>query len=484
MATWETVYRALPPGLQTLALNAHAWRIDRHRYGAPYRHAVTRLREQERWSLERIRAYQVERLREMIRVASDRSSYYRERLAAAGINPSHIHHLSDVAKLPILAKETLRARPNDLLTARRPRSEWLQGHTSGTTGSPLGVWYDRQTAIMTNAVDRRLKIWAGMVDDDWIGLLLGRVVVPPEQHRPPFWRPNWIHRQVWFSSFHLGDENLPSYVQEIRRRGLRFLEGYPSTLFILANYLVRRGSTLPMRAVLTSSETLHATQRETIEAAFACPIFDFYGLAERVIFAGDCETHQGKHLAEEYGYAEVVDDEGRVVRDGRVGYLVGTSLHNSAMPLLRYRTGDMSAIMREPCACGRTSRRIQPVTTKAEDIIVTPDGRMISPSILTHPFKPLGQIVKSQILQERLDNLVVKIVPSAQFTAAEERALVAGLTQRLGLGVGIEIRLVDDIPLEPSGKYRWVISRVQHPCSLPWVDLAPGERVAPALRNR
>ena len=98
---------------------------------------------------------------------------------------------------------------------------------------------------------------------------------------------------------------------------------------------------------------------------------------------------------------------------------------------------------------------------------------------------PLVKEEKSQIIQEHLDHLVVKIVPSAQFTVDEERALVAGLTQRLGVGVHIEVRLVDDIPREPSGKYRWVISRVQHRCSLPWVDAAVKSKGAcgPGLRN-
>ena len=154
-------------------------------------------------------------------------------------------------------------------------------------------------------------------------------------------------RQLWFSSFHLSEANLSAYVREMRRRRLAFLEGYPSTLYILASYLRRRGERLPLRAVFSSSETLHAVQREALTAAFECPIFDFYGLAERVVFAGECEAHEGKHLFDEYGITEVVDDAGAPVPPGQRGWLTGTTLWNRGMPLLRYRTSDMTALLPE-----------------------------------------------------------------------------------------------------------------------------------------
>lgn len=321
---------------------------------------------------------------------------------------------------------------------------------------------------MTNAVDRRQKVWGGMSDTDWIGVFLGRVIVPPRQVRPPFWRTNHVQRQVWFSSFHMSEENLDAYIEEIETRQLRFLEGYPSTLYILANYLQRNGRKCPMKAVFTSSETLHTIQRETIEAVFDCRIFDFYGHAERAIFAAECENHSGKHLAEEFGYAEIVDDSGNPVPDGTPGYLVGTSLYNEATPMIRYRTGDVSAIVPEQCACGRKLRRIRSVATKAEDIIVTPTGRMLSPSILTHPFKPFDQIIKSQLVQEELDLVRVKIVPSGGFTDDHRRMLMQKLQHRLGSEVAVAIELVDEIPHETSGKFRWVISRVNHSNLFSW----------------
>jgi phenylacetate-CoA ligase len=454
--------------MQRLLLNGYAFHRHWYGLGSAYRAALRALVERERWEPERMREYQDAGLRAVVRTAHSRSLYYREIMDGSGLKPEDIRGVGDLSKLPVLPRQVVRDRLSDLLTASRPKARWRHGHTSGTTGSPLSVWYDRETCVQNNAQDRRQKMWGGMGPSDWIGMFLGRVIVPPTQRRPPFWRANVVQREVWFSSFHMSEDSLGSYVAEIRRRRLRFLEGYPSTLFILATYLRRAGETLPMTAVFSSSETLHPVQRETIESAFTCRLFDFYGLAERTIFAGECEVHRGRHIAEDFGFTEVVDSDGLPVPPGSWGYLVGTSLHNRAMPMLRYRTNDVSRILERRCSCGRTSRVLDPVTTKAEDVIVTPDGRLISPSILTHPFKPFDTIVKSQLIQEAPDRVLVKIVVGERFTDEQEHELIASLQIRLGDSVNIDVAHVDEIPPERSGKFRWVISRVDAGYSPAW----------------
>ncbi len=469
----ETVYRNAPTWAQEIFLNAYALGIGWHRYGRAYRRAVRDCLERDGWSADRMRAYQDERLRQVLQVAYQNTAHYRDVMDAHGLRPEDITGVEDLPALPLLEKDTVRADGARLMTRARPARGWVHGHTSGTTGTPLGLWYDRWTCVITNAVDRRQKIWGGMNHSDWIGLFLGRVVVPTDRGAP-YWRANHVQKQLWFSSFHMSDDTLPRYVAEIRRRGLMYLEGYPSTLFILAKHLVDRGERLPMKAVFSSSETLHEIQKETIEAAFDCELFDFYGHAERTIFAAECEVHRGRHVAEDYGFVEVVDARGNPVEPGETGYLVGTSLHNRAMPMIRYRTGDISSIEATACPCGRPARKISDVTTKAEDIVVTPDGRLVSPSILTHPFKPFDGVRKSQIIQEEPDLLRVLLVLAESFSDDERARLIAGLQERLGTGMRIVAEEVEEIPSEASGKFRWVISRVDHSRSFDWASAEDG----------
>lgn len=467
MSVAESVYQRLPPWAQNLGLTAYGWQIRRHRYGDRCRKQLEQLLAQERWPRERLDELQDQRLRMVVSNAYRRSPYYRALMDEIGLTPRDIERVSDLPKLPLLTKTTLQSQYRSLMT-NTPQSGWLEGHTSGTTGSPVTLWYDRATCVVNNAVDWRQKVWAGMEPDDWIGLLLGRVIVPTTRTKAPYWRVNRALRQVWFSSFHLSEESLPYMITEIERRRIRFLEGYPSTLYVMANFLRRSGRTLPMKGVMSSSETLLPVQREIIEDAFECELFDFYGMAERVAFAGECEIHSGKHVAEEYGILEIVDADGNQVPPGKKGYIVGTSLHNVAMPMIRYRMSDISAEIVQPCDCGRTLRRIEDVATKAEDIVVTPDGRWISPSVLTHPFKPLHQVDKSQVIQDELDHITVKVVPRGEFTAEERQALSSGLLERLGDRMRVDIEVVDDIARESSGKFRWVISKVHHDHQVAW----------------
>ena len=125
------------------------------------------------------------------------------------------------------------------------------------------------------------------------------------------------------------------YFEKLSKDNISVIEGYPSNLYIIALFLLKNNQTFPMKTVLTSSETLFENQREAIEKAFCCKIFDFYGMAERTVFATECQVHDGHHLCSEYGITEILDKNNHPVSNGKEGKLVGTSLHNFGMPLFR-----------------------------------------------------------------------------------------------------------------------------------------------------
>ncbi len=181
------------------------------------------------------------------------------------------------------------------------------------------------------------------------------------------------------------------------------------------------------------------------------------------MFATECERHEGKHINSEFGITEILDQDRRPVAEGEIGRLVGTSLHNYGMPFIRYETSDVSAFAGTNCGCGRELPLIRNVTTKAEDIVVTKDGRLVSPSALTHPFKPLHGVDMSQIIQDTSGNITVKIVKGEHFEESQIEVLKKGLSERLGHETEIDIEFVDSIPKTSAGKFRWVISKVPLP---------------------
>jgi phenylacetate-CoA ligase len=211
-ANWkEWLYYHSPPLVQTAFFNWHAWTVERHRYGDAYRRTLAWLESRERARPDDIRAYQDQRIRWIVEWAGSRSPYYRRLFREIGLAPAEVEGVEDLRRIPVTTKDQVRQHWPDFLTGP-PQRSWLPGATSGTTGTPLRLWYDRETCILNNAVDRRNKSWAGARPDDWFGMFLGRVVVNPERRSPPFWQVNHLQRQVWFSTFHLQAEYLDGMV--------------------------------------------------------------------------------------------------------------------------------------------------------------------------------------------------------------------------------------------------------------------------------
>ncbi len=456
----ESIYRAIPIPVQNLLLSMEGRRKNRLRFRREFQERLAILERLERASIEEVRDWQMRQLDSLIYHAHASIAFYRKRFERSGVKPENVRTLSDLRRIPILTREQVHSHFNQLHAPRELSNKVRLGHTSGTTGSPLGFYWDREVEWWNTVVYTRHRDWLGVRRGERYASILGRMVVPRRQARPPYWRLNRASNQLIFSAFHLHEANLPEYVTALRDFRPVMLEAYPSTAFVLARFLVASGEQIPLRAVHCSSETLLPLQRETIEKAFDCSVFDYYGCAERVIAAGECEEHNGLHVFEPYGITEILDADGEPCPPGVHGRLVLTGLHNRLMPLIRYEIGDTSAFVAGDCPCGRSWRRIDPITTKAEDIVVTPDGRFISSSVLTHPFKPMDNIAASQIVQESPDRIVVRIVRRPGYTDDDSKKLLGGLQARVGGDIAIDLEFVDEIPRGKSGKFRWVVSNV------------------------
>jgi phenylacetate-CoA ligase len=203
--------------------------------------------------------------------------------------------------------------------------------------------------------------------------------------------------------------------------------------------------------------------RGFIEERFQCEIFDAYGSAERTLFATECERHDGLHMFEEYGITEIVDGDGHRLPNGDSGKIVATSLHNRATPLIRYACGDIGTISETPCSCGRSHPLFEDLTTREEDILVLPDGRLLPPLFLLSGYGCITGIRKAQVLQNEPSAIHIKLETDHPLIAAEVALLRDYLTKRLGSGVRITLERVDEIPLSPLGKFRRVISTVPLP---------------------
>lgn len=459
----KRIYDLAPASVQSALVSAFSARLERQRYGGRFEEFRSLLEESQWWDAQKMRDWQDERLRAIVRHADEHVPYYHELFRHHGIDATKFRGQEDLPRIPVLTRETIKRRTEDLKSKRPEDRRLTEGHTSGTTGSPLQIYYSEDMITMNYAVMDRQYRWAGarlQRDGDRAAVVRGNVIVPLTQKRPPFWRHNNSLNQLLMSSFHLTPENLVSYFEVLREFKPTVMDGYPSSLYVLAKVLLNRGERLPVKAVITSSETLYDFQREAIEAAFQCRVFDYYAAAERVVFSVECDRHEGHHLCEEYGITEICDADGQPLPAGQEGIMVGTSLHNIGMPMLRYRTTDRTALKTHVCSCGRPLRLMEDVTTKAEDLLRLKDGRLIPPSVLTHPFKPLDSIEASQLVQTDLDRLVVRLIPRPEYSQKDSDHLVRELKARLGADMRVEIEQVERLERTARGKFKWVISKV------------------------
>ncbi|MBD3347913.1 MAG: AMP-binding protein [Candidatus Eisenbacteria bacterium] len=469
MKSWlDRIYESCPVALQNALVSLYGRRIFRQRFGPGFDSATELLKSLERAPLDSIREYQNERLRKIVEHAYATVPYYGRRWRSAGVGPDDIRAIDDLEKLPVLTRQEVIDNREDLVSTAADRGQLRLATTSGTTGYPVSVYWDRGVTVMNNACLWRARSWGGAGFGRPYATLMGREIVPRRQTEPPYWRYNSTWNQLLLSSYHLDEETAPLYVDRMREAGVDMLEAYPSAAYLLARYMEMRSLTLPLRSVLTSSEPLLPVQRALIESRFECRVMDAYGQAERVAFASECERHEGLHIFEGYGIVELLDDDLEPVPEGGAGQIVATGLHNMAMPLIRYATGDGAVLARERCSCGRALRLLTGITGKAEDIVVTPGGRMIPGPLLSYALKGISGVVRSQLVQERPETLTVRLVVNEDFLPRDEDLIRKGLTERLGDEVTLRFDYVSEIELSGRAKYRWIISSVP----LRWGELS------------
>ncbi len=406
--------------------------------------------------INKIREFQEQKLKSLVKHAYENVPYYKQIFGRKGLSPSDIRSIEDLSKIPILTKDNIRRYSRILYAKNMWRFIPVPIETGGTTGKPLRIFGDMRQLDWHMAVVWRYRNWAGFrYGDKWVVMRYRFSDLEQKTQSGVHYSVNG--NTLYLSSFHLGKKTLPDYVMLIKKFKPKALWGFPSMLHVLARYILSNDFRVGINAIFTSSETLFSWQKETIEKAFSCKVFDFYGSNEGVISAAQC-PEGNYHINCEVGVLEVVDNEGRNVDDGHVGYVVATGLHHYAMPLIRYKLGDLVRLSNNPCRCGRTLPVIESIEGRTDDIIVTSDGKFVGR--LDEAFHYSYGIKEAQIVQKEAGKMVVKIVKDGTFSIRDVKILDEELKKRLGNSMMIDYEYVEDIPRTTMGKYKFVVSEV------------------------
>lgn len=414
------------------------------------------LQESQWWSAEEVKAYQEKRLHVLIKHAYEHIPYYRRVMQFRGLRPRDIRGLEDLAKLPVLNKETLRREWKALIADGTDPTAVSVRQTGGTTGEPLKVARDCSNGVYENAAFRRGLALSGHRQGESLVKLFGGTLGLAPIRRLDVLKAR-LAGEVFLAAFELRRENVHEYLSSIRCSGARFLRGYTSAITLLAKLMKETDERLQLQAIFPTAETLYDHQRDLIKERLG-DVFEYYGCGELNSIAFECSAHQGLHISQEHALLEILRD-GEAVPEGEMGAVTMTTLQNYTMPLIRYQNSDVAILTSEPCPCGRSLTRIARIMGRMNDLLRTTDGELVSGAFIPHLFRTTTGIEQVQVIQETRERIVVKVVRGPEFAEAEIDGVVKTIRRYLG-DVAVDIEYVSSIPTTGAGKLRSVISRV------------------------
>lgn len=463
MSAFSKLYPHLPVAFQNLAISAFGYAWKKRRFGGVFSEELKKIKDREQFTSRQWDEYATQQLQKLLKHAFDTVPFYKQSFARAGLERSAICNLqlTDISKLPFLEKSDLRAfGTNTLLSSVREKGgEFFP--SSGSTGTPTQILFSHPMHQRWSAgFEARIRHWAGVDRHSGRGTIGGRRVVPDGNAKAPFYRYNFIEKQAYFSAYHISASHASNYLKGIKRHKLQYMTGYAMSNFFLARFFEEmKLEAPPLKAVITSSEKLTESMRQTFQRVYDCKTFDSWSGLEACGLVSECE-HGSLHISPDLGLIELLDEAGNPVRPGEVGEVVCTGLVNFDQPLIRYRIGDLMRLGDKSCTCGREMPVIKEIIGRVEDTVVGKDGREM---VRFHGiFINLPNLIEAQIIQHTLDQFEIKIVTNGKWTAAEAQVVINRMMSQLG-DVDVKIHEVATIMRNPSGKFPAVISHVKRP---------------------
>lgn len=426
---------------------------------------LRQLEDSQFWTDDRILDLQMHRTRTMLTHAYNSTPFYRKRFDECGFRPDKLQNLSDLAIVPELTKQDI-CNHLDALTAHTFNAKDLkQSVSGGTTGVHTVFRSNKQCLLPKQAALLRFEKWAGWDIGEWMGLVWPATL---ELDEPTSFRSHLKNyfgaRKIKAALTVIDEPVLSAYVDRLRKRQPTMIRGFPAPLTELARYIKDRGIEFPsIRGIVTTGEILYSQQRQIMEGAFRCRVFDSYRTRETGPIAQECQAHCGQHINAECLYVESVPRDEPLGQNNaglRMGKLLVTDLMNFGMPFIRYAIGDMGVLSTKRCSCGRGLPMIDAIGGRLLDVVYTPEKKKIaSVAVVANLVTCLEITNQVQFIQESFDELTIRMtIPALPPEVLQRQRQLAH--RIFGAKMRITHEFVDTIPLQPSGKYAYVICNI------------------------
>ncbi len=407
--------------------------------------------EEETLARTALESLQLDRLKRTVARVFEAVPFYRDKFKRANVTPDAIRGLGDLARLPFTTGADLRSiYPTGMLAV--PFDETMRLHTSsGTTGKPKALFFSRQDVGNAAELCARSMVATGVTRQDVFqnmmtyGLFTGAFVM------------HYGAEKIGCLVIPAGPGNTERQLMLMQDFHTTTIHLTPSFALYFADFMDKRGinprKDLSLKRAFVGAEPYTEETRRKIEEGLGLRVFNSYGLSEMngpgVAF--ECQEQAGMHLWEDHYVMEIINSEtGQVLPDGETGELVLTTLLREAMPIIRYRTRDITSIVPEPCACGRTHRRIRRITGRADDMLIV-RGVNIYPQQIERILMSVPRVGRNYLITlEGLDEMTVKVELSEQGFDGELEHVVE-LQSQIAALLRAEILIKPKIELVPPG---------------------------------
>jgi len=406
-------------------------------------------------SSEEIELRRSENLRCLIHHAYKNVPHYRHLFDSIGLSPYEIKSVKDIKKIPLISKKQLHALPLTEKVSRNVNlSKCARITTSGSTGLPLELYYTRKDSSILSMT--------------WVRALLAHGAKPWDKKLEITGPHNISNKKKWYNYLGLWKtkgvsifKNPQEWVTVLRHYKPDILYGYSGSLKLLAKHIIKNKiKGINPRLIFGVSDLVDAECRDAIYTAFKKKVIDLYGAAEAGLIGWECNICKGYHINIDTLIVEFLRGD-EDVSPGVRGRIVVTNLHSFAMPIIRYELGDIGVISKENSLCGRKLPLMKIVEGRSNAYIVLASGNLLSPLFFSAIMKPIKGIEQWKIFQKTIKQITAYIVSSDEFTADTVKYLKARLKENIDEEVEIEIKSVQDLPPDSSGKIRAVISEVE-----------------------
>lgn len=463
MKHYLKLYTKLPSFLQRFLFEYKARKDFKKRFGGDFEKYFTVLKGLWESNLQEIQAYQVNKVQLLLREAYLHSKWYQKEFNETGVSMELIdtNPIAALKQLPFLEKNDLRYNLDQIVSDNPSIVVGGVNYTSGTTGSPLKTIMSQESIQMSFALWKRFHHTIGLSLHPKSIRFSGNQIVPLSRNKPPFWAYNKFENRLFFSIYHLRKELLPFYIKKLNEFKPELLDGYPSGIYVLANYILNNNITLSFipKAICTTAEPLTQLIREKVEAAFKCKVYNQYSSSEGGIFIAEC-THSSLHVHLDSGYIEFLNEEGEEGSAGEICELVITGFRNFKTPLIRYKTGDWVELSQpgQRCTCDSTMPVVNKIIGRVEDYLVDEHG--VEQGMVSYrTFKLASNVIKAQIVQTAPGIVLIRIVKDSAYNKKDELFIANKIHDILGRSMKLSFEYCQDIKGGANGKFKTVIKQ-------------------------